>query len=69
MHKYNGLGSFELTSPFYVQLDFKLYRMSKTPANRQTILVKDIFSDKPVKPIPVVTIKTTGPTKASNELI
>ena len=43
--------------------------MSNIPANKQTILVKDIFSDKPVKPIPVVTIKTIGPTKANNEFI
>lgn len=43
--------------------------MSNIPENKQTILVKDIFSDKPVKPMPVVTIKTTGPTKASKELI
>lgn len=39
------------------------------PANKQTILVKEIFSDKPVKPIPVVTINTTGPTKANKELM
>ena len=43
--------------------------MSSIPANKQTIRVKDIFSDNPVKPIPVVTIKTIGPTKASKELI
>ncbi len=43
--------------------------MSNIPTNKQTILVKEIFSERPLKPIPVVTIKTTGPTKASKELI
>lgn len=39
------------------------------PAKRQIIRVRDIFSANPDSPIAVVTIKTVGPTRASNVLI
>lgn len=39
--------------------------MRKMPPNRQSRRVQEIRSARPVKPIPVVVIRTTGPTSAS----
>ena len=39
------------------------------PANKQTIFVMETLSAKPTSPIPVVTIKIVGPTRARRELI
>ena len=49
--------------------DFKLKRIRKIPQKRHIILVNEIFSARPSNAIPVVTIKITGPTKASSVLI
>lgn len=42
--------------------------MSTMPENRQSIFKKEIFSESPLIPIPVVTIKIVGPTNANIEL-
>ena len=60
---------FRICMDWRIHLDFKLNRMRKIPAKRQIIRTKDIFSVRPCKAIPVVTIKIKGPTNASNELI
>lgn len=52
-----------------IHLDFNAKRIRKIPQKRHTILVNEILSAKPCNAIPVVTIKTTGPTRASKELI
>ena len=52
-----------------IHSDFKLKRIRNIPQKRHTILVNEIFSARPSKAIPVVTIKITGPTKASRVLI
>lgn len=39
------------------------------PENKQTIRIKETFSDNPNKAIPVVMMSIVGPTKANNVLI
>ncbi len=43
--------------------------MRVIPQKRQIILVNEIFSARPTRPIPVVTINTNGPTRARSVLI
>ncbi len=43
--------------------------ISRIPVKRQIIFKKEIFSDNPLTPMPVVTIKIVGPTNANIELI
>ena len=51
------------------QFTLILIRMSTIPLKRQIILVNEIFSARPIIPIPVVAINIKGPTKANRVLI
>ena len=53
----------------YFHADFKLNRIREIPQKRQIIRVREIFSASPSNASAVVTIKTTGPTRASSVLI